>query len=364
MRGADEQSGSMFSYLSPEERVPQDHPLRAVRRMTDRALARLSPRFGTLYVKFGRPSVPPEQLLRALLLQALYSIRSERQLMEQLDFNILFRWFVGLGLDDRVWSATTFTKNRDRLLDGDIAAAFFEAVLIQAEAKQLLSNDHFTVDGTLLEAWASQKSFQRKEGPPPDSPDGGSNPTIDFKGERRSNVTHASTTDPDARLYRKGQNREARLGYLGHVVMENRSGLLVDVLLTPATGTAEREASLVMISRRPGDHRITVGSDKGYDTRAYVAELRQLGATPHVAQCTPTSHRGSALDARTTRHPGYAISQRKRKLVEQAFGWMKTVALLRKVRHRGGPRVEWIFTFTAAAYNLIRMRSLGVEATA
>jgi transposase len=364
MRGADEQSGSMFSYLSPEERVPQDHPLRGIRRMTDRALARLSPRFGTLYVKFGRPSVPPEKLLRALLLQALYSIRSERQLMEQLDFNILFRWFVGLGLDDRVWSATTFTKNRDRLLDGDIAAAFFEAVLIQAEAKQLLSDDHFTVDGTLLEAWASHKSFQRKNGPPPESPDGGGNPTIDFKGERRSNVTHQSTTDPDARLYRKGRQREARLGYLGHVVMENRSGLLVDALLTPATGTAERDAALVMISRRPGDHRITVGNDKGYDVRAYVAELRQVGATPHVAQCTPSSRRGSAIDARTTRHPGYAISQRKRKLVEQAFGWMKTIALLRKVRHRGGARVEWVFTFAAAAYNLVRMRSLVAEATA
>jgi transposase len=366
MRGADEQSGSMFSYLSPEERVPQDHPLRGIRRMTDRALARLSPRFGTLYVKFGRPSVPPEKLLRALLLQALYSIRSERQLMEQLDFNILFRWFVGLGLDERVWSATTFTKNRDRLLDGDIAAAFFDAVLLQAEAHQLLSDEHFTVDGTLLAAWASHKSFQRKDGsaPPPDAPTGGSNPTIDFKGERRSNVTHQSTTDPDARLYRKGRNREARLGYLGHVVMENRSGLLVDTLLTPATGTAECDASLVMISRRPGDHQITVGEDKGYDTRRHVADLRELGATPHVAQCAPHSRRGSALDARTTRHPGYAISQRKRKLVEQAFGWMKTIALLRQVRHRGGARVEWIFTFTAAAYNLVRMRSLLAEATA
>jgi transposase len=362
MRGADEQSGSMFSYLSPEERVPQDHPLRGIRRLTERALARLSPRFGTLYVKFGRPSIPPEKLLRALLLQALYSIRSERQLIEQLNFNILFRWFVGLGLDEPVWSATTFSKNRDRLLDGDIAAAFFEAVLIQADAQQLLSEEHFTVDGTLLHAWASHKSFQRKDGPPPpDSAGGGSNPTIDFKGERRSNVTHASTTDPDARLYRKGRNREARLGYLAHVVMENRSGLLVDALLTPATGTAEREAALVMISRRPGDHRITVGCDKGYDTRDYVAALRQLEATPHVAQCTPGSRRGSAVDVRTTRHPGYAISQRKRKLVEQAFAWIKTIARLRQVRHRGGGRVEWIFTFAAAAYNLVRMRSLLAE---
>ncbi len=252
MRGADDQTGSMFSYLSLEERVPHNHPLRGIRRMTDRALERLSPRFGTLYVKFGRPSVPPEQLLRALLLQALYSIRSERQLMEQLDFNILFRWFVGLGLDEAVWSATTFSKNRDRLLDGDIAAAFFQAVLIQANAKQLLSDEHFTVDGTLLEAWASHKSFQRKGGPTPptDPPDGESNPTIDFKGERRGNATHQSTTDPDARLYKKATGREARLGYLGHVLMENRTGLIVDAVVTPATGTAERDAACRAVCRR------------------------------------------------------------------------------------------------------------------
>ena len=366
MRGADDQTGSMFSYISPEARVPQDHPLRGIRRMTDRALERLSPRFGTLYVKFGRPSVPPEKLLRALLLQALYSIRSERQLMEQLDYNILFRWFVGLGLDDAVWSPTTFTKNRDRLLDGDVAAAFFEAVLIQANAKQLLSDEHFTVDGTLLEAWASHKSFQRKDGPtpPPDSPDGGSNPTVDFRGERRSNATHQSTTDPDARLYKKARGREARLGYLGHVVMENRTGLIVDALVTPATGTAERDASLVMIGRRPGTHPITVGADKAYDTRDHVAELRHLAATPHVAQFAAGPRRHSAIDGRTTRHPGYAVSQRKRKLVEQAFGWMKTIALLRKLRHRGGARVEWMFTFSAAAYNLVRMRPLVVPVTA
>jgi transposase len=360
MRGADEQPGSMFSYISPEERVPQDHPLRAVRRMTDRALERLSPRFGTLYVKFGRPSVAPEKLLRALLLQALYSIRSERQLMEQLDYNILFRWFVGLGMDDPVWTPTTFTKNRERLLDGDIATAFFQAVLIQAETAQLLSDEHFTVDGTLLEAWASHKSFQRTDdpAPPSDPPEGGSNPTIDFKGERRTNATHQSTTDPDARLYKKATGREAHLGYLAHVVMENRHGLLVDTLVTPATGTAERDASIVMISRRPGTHRITVGEDKGYDTRQHVAELRDANATPHVAQYAPGLRRHSAIDGRTTRHAGYAISQRKRKAVEQAFGWMKTIALLRKVRHRGGARVEWVFTFAAAAYNLTRMRSL------
>ena len=363
MRGADEQPGSMFSYISPEERVPKDHPLRAVRRITDRALERLSPRFGSIYVKFGRPSVPPEKLLRALVLQALYSIRSERQLIEQLDYNILFRWFVGLGMDDPVWSATTFTKNRDRLLSGDIAQAFFEAVLIHADSARLLSDDHFTVDGTLLEAWASHKSFQRKADPT-DPPDAGSNPTVDFKGERRTNDTHQSTTDPDARLYKKGHGREARLGYLGHVLMENRTGLIVDALVTPATGTAERDASLVMIGRRGGDHRITVGADKAYDTRDHVAELRHLGATPHVAQYASGPRRRSAIDARTTRHPGYAISQRRRKQVEQAFGWMKTIALLRKLRHRGGPRVEWIFTFTAAAYNIIRMRRLIGHATA
>lgn len=359
MRGADEQPGSMFSYISPEARVPADHPLRAVRRMTDRALAQLSPRFGSLYVKFGRPSVAPEKLLRALLLQALYSIRSERQLMEQLDFNILFRWFVGLGMDDAVWTPTTFTKNRERLLDGDIAAAFFQAVLIQADTAQLLSDEHFTVDGTLLEAWASHKSFQRTDATPPtDPPTGGSNPTIDFKGERRSNTTHQSTTDPDARLYKKASGREAHLGYLAHVVMENRHGLLVDTLVTPATGTAERDAAIVMISRRPGNHPITVGADKAYDTRDHIAALRGLGATPHVAQYTPGPRRGSAIDRRTTRHPGYTVSQRKRKAVEQAFGWLKTIALLRKVRHRGGARVEWIFTFAAAAYNLIRMQRL------
>jgi transposase len=366
MRGADEQPGSMFSYISPEERVPAAHPLRAVRRMTDRALATLSPRFDAVYIKFGRPSIAPEKLLRALLLQALYSIRSERQLMEQLDYNILFRWFVGLGMDDRVWTPTTFTKNRERLLEGDIATAFFQAVLLQAETAQLLSDEHFTVDGTLLEAWASHKSFQRKDPPtsPTDPPASGSNPSVDFKGEPRSNDTHQSTTDPDARLYRKGNGREAHLGYLGHVVMENRHGLLVDTLLTPATGTAERDASLVMISRRAGNHRITVGADKAYDTRAHVAELRQVGATPHVAQYPDTGRRHSAIDRRTTRCPGYAVSQRKRKLVEQAFGWLKTVALLRKVRHRGGARVEWVFTFAAAAYNLTRMRRLLTEPAA
>jgi transposase len=345
----------MFSYVSLEARVPLDHPLRAVRSITDRALARLSPQFGTLYVQFGRPSVPPEQLLRALLLQALYSIRSERQLMEQLDYNLLFRWFVGLGIDDRVWSPTTFTKNRDRLLRGDIAQAFFEAVRLHADSERLLSAEHFTVDGTLLQAWASHKSFRPKDEEPP-PPSGGGNPTVDFHGQRRTNDTHQSTTDPDARLYKKARGREAHLGYLGHVVMEHRSGLIVQATVTPADGHGERDAALTMLERLPGRHRITVAADKGYDTRDFIAGLRGMGVTPHVAQ--HTTGRRSAIDARTTRHPGYAVSQRKRKLVEQGFGWMKTVGGLRQLHHRGGPLVNWIFTFTAAAYNIVRLRRL------
>jgi transposase len=360
MRGADEQPGSMFSYVSLEERVPHDHPLRTIRRITDRALERLSPRFGSLYVQFGRPSIPPERLLRALLLQALYTIRSERQLMEQLDYNLLFRWFVGLGMDDAVWSPTTFTKNRDRLLDGDVASAFFEAVLIHADTARLLSDEHFTVDGTLLEAWASHKSFRPRDEEPP--PTGGGNPTVNFHGQRRRNDTHRSTTDPDARLYRKGAGREARLGYLGHVLMEHRSGLIVRTQVTPADGYGERDAALAMVQQLPGRHRVTVAADKGYDTRDLVAEFRAMRATPHIAQ--HTTKRRSAIDGRTTRHPGYAISQQKRKLVEQGFGWMKTTGGLRKLRHRGGPLVDWIFTFTAAAYNIVRMRRLLGEALA
>jgi transposase len=354
MRGADEQPGAMFSYVSLEERVPQDHPLRTIRRITDRALERLSPRFGTLYIQFGRPSIPPEKLLRALLLQALYTIRSERQLMEQLDYNLLFRWFVGLGMDDPVWSPTTFTKNRDRLLDGDIAAAFFEAVLIHAETARLLSHEHFTVDGTLLEAWASQKSFKRRD-TPTDPPAPGGNAAVNFRGERRTNATHQSTTDPDARLYKKAVGRPAQLAYGGQVLMENRSGLIVDTRVTPADGYGERDAALVMAEAVPGG-RITIGMDKGYDYPAFVAGLRGMEVTPHVAQ--NTTNRRSAIDGRTTRHPGYTVSQRKRKLVEQAFGWMKTVGLLRKLRHRGGRLVDWMFTFAAAAYNLVRWRNL------
>ena len=360
MRGADEQPGSMFSYVSLEERVPADHPLRAIRRITDQALEPLSPRFGTLYIHFGRPSIPPEKLLRALLLQALYTIRSERQLMEQLDYNLLFRWFVGLGIDDAVWSPTTFSKNRDRLLDGDVAAAFFDAVVEQAKLTRLLSDEHFTVDGTLLEAWASQKSFRPRDSDPPR---GGAPPTGNFHGQQRRNATHQSTTDPDARLYKKARGREARLGYLGHVLMEHRSGLIVNATVTPADGYGERDAALVMIEGCRGHHRITVAADKAYDTRGFVANLRAMHVTPHVAQYADTVHRRSAIDRRTTRHAGYTKSQQRRKLVEQSFGWMKTVGGLRKLRHRGGPLVNWIFTFTAAAYNIVRLRRL-LEATA
>jgi transposase len=360
MRGADEQPGSMFSYVTLEERVPQDHPLRAIRRITDRALERLSPRFGTLYIQFGRPSIPPERLLRALLLQALYTVRSERQLMEQLEYNLLFRWFVGLGIDDSVWAPTTFTKNRDRLLTGDIAAAFFDAVLLHADTERLLSDDHFTVDGTQLEAWASHKSVRPRDQEPP-AP-GGGNPAVDFRGQRRTNATHRSVTDPDARLYTKAHGRTARLSYLGHVLLEHRSGLIVDAAVTPADGYGERDAALTMLQRRPGRHRLTLAADKGYDTRDFVAALRTMAVTPHVAQFPTTARRRSAIDGRTTRHPGYARSQRYRKRVEQAFGWMKTVGGLRKLRHRGGPLVTWVFTFTAAAYNIVRLRRLLVPA--
>jgi transposase len=357
MRGDDEQTGWMFSYVSPEERVPADHPLRAIRRMTDAIFARLSPQFDQMYSDIGRPSIPPEKLLRALLLQALYTVRSERLLMEQLHYNLLFRWFVGLGMDDPVWNPTTFTKNRDRLLDGDIAEAFFQEVLAEARVARLLSDDHFTVDGTLLEAWASHKSFRRRDTPrdPPDDP---GNPTVDFRGETRTNATHQSTTDPDARLYKKSTGSPARLCYLGHVLTENRNGLIVDALVTPATGTAERDAALAMLGDLPVGARLTVAGDKNYDSRGFVRATREMGVTPHVAQFPDTDRRGSAIDARTTRHAGYEISQRKRKLVEQVFGWMKTVGPLRKLHHRGGPQVNWNFTFAAAAYNLIRLRTL------
>src|SRR6266480_4607990 len=357
MRGKDEQQLDVFSYVSPEQRVPQDHPLRPLRVMTDEALRELQPRFHKLYAKTGRPSIAPEKLLRALLLQALYSVRSERLLMEQLDYNLLFRWFVGLNMDDSVWDVTVFTKNRERLLDGDIAEAFFQAVLQQARERRLLSDEHFTVDGTLLEAWASVKSYQRKDAKNDVPPDDPGNATLDFHGEKRSNQTHASKTDPDAKMARKGKAKEAKLSYNGNLLVENRNGLIVSTELFEANGTAERDAALVMLEQIPGEQRVTVGADKGYDTRDFVAECRNLQVTPHVAQNTKRSG-GSAIDERTTRHAGYGISQKKRKRIEESFGWLKTIALMRKVRHRGIHKVGWIFTFAAAAYNLVRMRNL------
>ena len=355
MRGHDAQQASMWSYLSPERRVPQDHPLRPIRAMVETVLAELSPRFTLLYSQTGRPSIPPEKLLRALLLQILYTVRSERQLMEQLDYNLLFRWFVGLNMDDPIWDVTVFTKNRDRLLMGDVAQAFFDAVLTQAQARDLLSSEHFTVDGTLLEAWASQKSF-RKHGECPPPPDDPGNPTVNFRGERRSNATHTSTTDPEARLARKSEGQAAILAYRGHVLMENRHGLVVQAQVTQAVGPTEPETALALATTIPGERRVTLGGDKAYDTGPFVAGCRALQVTPHVAQ--NCAGRASAIDGRTTRQPGYAVSQTKRKRVEEIFGWLKTVGLMRKLRHRGTARVGWLFIFTAAAYNLVRIRNL------
>jgi transposase len=323
----------------------------------DEVLKKLSPLFDEMYSSTGRPSIPPEKLLRALLLQMLYSIRSERLLMEEIDYSILFRWLVGMNLDDEVWDPTVFTKNRERLLDADGARQFLTAVVEQARAKGWTSEEHFTVDGTLLEAWASLKSFRPKEGGSGTPPDDPGNPTVNFHGEKRSNQTHESTTDADARLARKGNGKEAKLSYNGNLPIENRHGPIVNTELFEANGTAERDAALVMLERIPGSRRVTVAGDKGYDTRDFVAECRNLKATPHAAQ-NDKRPGGSAIDARTTRQAGYAVSQRKRKRIEECFGWRKTVALLRKVRHRGIFKVGWVFTFAAAAYNLVRMRNL------
>jgi transposase len=358
MRGLDYQQSSAFSYLSPEERVPANHPLRPIRVMMDAALAELSGVFDEIYSSTGRPSIAPEKLLRALLLQVLYSVRSERMLMEQLQYNLLFRWFVGMDMDEDVWVPTVYSKNRDRLLAGDIAQALFREVLEQARGEDLLSEEHFSVDGTLIEAWAGQKSFQRKDGAsaPPNDNDPG-NPTVDFHGEKRSNDTHESTTDPDARLARKSGGHEAKLAYCGNVLIENRNGLVVDAELVTCSGTAERDAARMMIGSLDGTAPVTVGADKGYDTKDFVKDLREMNATPHVAQ----NHKrpgGSAIDGRTARHEGYKISQMKRKRIEEVFGWLKTVGLLRKTRHRGLRRVGWVFTFAATAYNLVRMRNL------
>jgi transposase len=367
MRGDDEKSGSLFSYIDLEDRVRADHPLRPIREIANAALASLSGAFAALYSGMGRPSVPPEKLLRAMLLQAFYSVRSERQLMERIEFDLLFRWFVGIGIDDPVWDHSSFTKNRDRLLEGEIAAKFLTAVLSQPRVKRLLSSEHFSVDGTLIQAWASMKSFKPKQplsrdGGPSDGQDGGRNAPGDFRGQKRSNDTHRSTTDPDARLYRKGPGMEARLCFIGHGLMENRSGLIVDARLTRVSGHAERLAALDMVQHvadRPC--AVTLGADRGYDAADFVEELRGLNVRPHVAQ--NTSGRRSAIDRRTTRHPGYAKSLRIRKRIEEAFGWIKGVGGLRQTKLRGLDKVDWAFTFAAAAYDLVRLPKLIGAAT-
>ncbi|MER9001995.1 IS5 family transposase [Mesorhizobium australicum] len=357
MRGGDNRTGELFSYVDLEARVRRDHPLRAIRRIVNEALAALERDFAALYSPIGRPSIPPEKLLRAMLLQAFYSIRSERLLMERLEYDLLFRWFVGIGVDDAAWDHSVFSKNRDRLLEGDIAAKFLNAVLAQPKVKKLLSTDHFSVDGTLIEAWASMKSFKRKDGLDEPPSGGGRNEEADFHGQKRSNETHASTTDRDARLFRKGKGKEAKLSFMGHGLMENRHGLLVDACLTLADGHAERVAALHMIEpRAERPQAITLGADKAYDAEDFINELRSMKVTPHVAQ--NTNGRRSAIDRRTTRHVGYLVSQRIRKRIEEAFGWIKVIAGQEKTKFRGRDRVGWAFTFAAAAYNLVRLPKL------
>ena len=362
MRGPDGQTGALFSYVDLEARVRADHPLRVIRAVVNEALGAMQGEFSALYAGIGRPSIAPEKLLRAMLLQAFYSIRSERQLMERIEFDLLFRWFVALGVDDPVWDHSTFSKNRDRLLEGAVAARFLSAILAQPRVKRLLSSEHFSVDGTLVEAWASMKSFRPKDEPDdPAPPRGGRNPDGNFRGEKRGNATHASTTDPEAKLYRKGPGMEAKLCFLGHALMENRSGLLVDTCLTAADGHAERVAALAMIepwAERP--RAVTLGADRGYDAADFVNELRTLNVRPHVARNTS---RRSAIDGRTTRHAGYQTSQRLRKRIEEAFGWMKSVGGMRRPMRRGLPRVGFAFTFAAVAYNLVRLPKLLTGAT-
>jgi transposase len=368
MRGSDVRSGSLFSYVDLEARVRRDHPLRPIRQIANVALEALSADFGALYPPgLGRPSIPPERLLRAMLLQAFYGIRSERQLMERMEFDLLFRWFVGLGVDEPAWDHSSFSKNRDRLLEGAIAAKFLAAVLAQPRVKRLMSSDHFSVDGTLLEAWASLKSFRRKDGDDQDHDGPGRNAERGFHKEKRSNDTHRSTTDPEARLYKKGHGQPAKLCYLGHALMENRNGLAVTGIVTPATGTAEREAALALLDKGPGrsGRRITLGADKAYDVRQFIGDLRIRSVTPHVAidghvrsTAATSKPRATALDRRTTRHAGYAISQRCRKRIEEIFGWLKSSAGLAKVKLRGRSRVDAAFTLALAAYNLIRLPKL------
>lgn len=360
MRGYDSQTEALFSYVTPESFVPKTHPLRAIRAMADEALKGMDKIFDSMYATSGRYSIPPEKLLKAQLLMILYSIRSNRQLVEQIHYNFLYRWFLGMGLEEAVWDHSSFSTNHERLIGSDVAAEFLSRILAQAERKHLLSREHFTVDGTLIEAWASVKSFKPKDGPP--SAGGGKNETVDFKGKKLKNDTHASVTDPDARLYRKGKTKESKLCYQGHTLMENRSGLIVKTQVTMASGTGEREAAKTMVKKLPRTtRRITLGGDKGYDTADFVKELRSLKITPHVAQ--NDTNRKSAIDGRTTSHPNYAVSQRIRKRIEEGFGWMKTVGRIRKTMYRGIDKIAWQLDLHAAAYNLVRMKNLGLGAT-
>lgn len=354
MRGSQKRQESLFSYVSLEQRIPDNHPLRDIRKMVDLAFEQMHGHFSDLYSHTGRPSIPPEHLLRASLLQVFYTIRSERLLMEQLDYNLLYRWFVGLSMDASVWDHSVFSKNRDRLLNTQVASFFFSSIRDQAKKKNLISDEHFTVDGTLLEAWASMKSFRPKDSDDNSDDDPGRNPTVDFRGQKRTNDTHGSTTDPDARLYKKAKGQQSKLCYMGHALMENRNGLVVDTRVTVAGGTSEREAALDMIEHVPGSHRITVGADKGYDTADFADQCRGRKATAHVAQ----KKKGSGIDGRTTRHEGYRISLRIRKRVEEVFGWLKTIGCLGKLHHRGRERVDAVFTLATTAYNLIRIRNL------
>jgi transposase len=359
MRGADDKQASMFSLISPEARVPADHPLRRIKKLTEEILAGLSSTFDAMYSATGRPSIPPERLLKSQVLMALYSVRSDRHFCEQLDYNLLFRWFLDMNVDEPTFDASSFSRNRDRLLEHDVARKFFAAVVDQARAAHLMSHDHFTVDGTLIEAWASLKSFKKKDEKsedrePPDDP---GNPTVDFRGEKRSNETHASTTDPESRLARK-KGKESKLSYSAHALMENRNGLIVDFRVDEANGYAERTTALEMLHDNVlKERRITVAGDKGYDTADFVADCRWMGVTPHIAQ-TSDQRRSSAVDGRTTRHAGYSVSQRKRKLVEEIFGWMKTVGNFRRTRFKGKNRTQLAAHLVAAAYNLLRVARL------
>lgn len=361
MRGFEQQSDALFVYVSPESFVPKEHPLRPIRHMVDTALENLSPVFSQMYSHTGRPSVPPEQMLKAMLLQVLYSIPSNVKLVEQIHFSILFRWFLGLGLDEPVWDDSSFSKNQERLIETDIAAQFLAEILEQAKSKKLLSKDHFSVDGTLIQAWASIKSFKPRNDD--HEPPAGKNPTRDFRGEKLVNETHASTTDPEARLYRKSSTHEARMSFAAHLLTENRHGLVMVSTVTEADGFAERDAAKEMLGRVANrKRRITVGADKNYDTKGFISAARELKVTPHVAQNTERNG-GSAIDGRTTRHSGYAVSQQFRKRIEEVFGWLKTTGQFRQTRYRGVTKINWYFTLAVTAYNLVRMRNLGICAT-